>query len=315
MRSMTSRLAILAMSALAVLAGSVLVGTAPASAHGTWPDGTSTGYGTSPFTGTLNSPIGDQIFTSSCGSPPCLHVLQNEHIVGKVVVGSGHHVAVFNSWIEGDDSDDIAVETTGTGIAQVDYSTISGDFDVAGVYGRHISITYTEFTDLPGTGAILNAGSELRESWMHDFSTNASQVAHGVQVFDVWQGCQGSGSYPSGCASSTGGPSVFSITVFHNFLQLDGNQWSALYAEPAFGTNPTGAQWYFQQNFFVGGASEAVHIANPNNDLVWLNVRENHVMTGSSYTIETTNINVLCRQEWDNYSATSYFTTPYGTLC
>jgi hypothetical protein len=281
----------------------------PASAHGTWPSATSTGYGISPFTSTLNSSIGDQVFTSVCGSPPCYHNLTNEHIQGKVVVGTGHVVAVVNSWIE-HDNDSIAVETTGTGSAQVDWTTISGSFINAAV-GRNLSMDHDDISGITATGIALHARGNLQNSWLHDFATSSMYPEHGVLLFDVWQYCQ-LVNVPDGC-NNPGGVSGFTTTVYHNFIQLDGNVWSALYAAPAYGTNPTGANWQINDNFFVGGASETVHIADPNGDLQFLNASRNHVMTSTSETVA--DYDVACGWEWDNYSTASAQSAPLGTAC
>lgn len=267
----------------------------PASAHGSWPDGSTTGP-----TQSLTSSAGDQVFTSACGSPPCLDFVSRVHVTGKIVAGSDHVAIVTDSDVEGDDSDDLALETTGSGAIIMQDSLIHGDYDIAASYGRNITIERTEIYDLPASGVIALMANIIEDNYIHDFNTNAMTYAFGIQMFDVWQG------YPTPIGAS----------VVHNFVWLDGNQTNSLYAAPAFGTNAY-SEWQIHNNFFIGGVN-GVFVDNSSGDVGNVNFYENHIWHTDTLAVDVSGAASsigVCANESDDFFTASAWSSPEGDAC
>lgn len=294
---MKCKLAAFAAAAL-LCAGLGLAGASPASAHGTWPDVSTTGP-----TQSQTTSVGDQIFTT-CGSPPCLHYISRANVNGTIYASNGNFVIVTDSIITGDGSDAFGVETGADGFIEVDDSIIKDDFTSAGAYGRTINIKRTEFDNLPYDGFVMGMGSLLQDSWMHNWNVPAMTVgADGIQVFDVWSGHPGT---------------FVQAEIDHNMIEGDySTLWSAIWVSPDFGGSSS-AIVNIHDNFFVGGAWETIHITDSGvgspDSYVDLPFMRNHVLTGSTITITATNART-CENEDDDYMTASYMSGALGASC
>jgi hypothetical protein len=255
-----------ALSILAVTAVAMVLTASPARPAGVldpWPDASTTGPRVA-----ITTNLGDTRYTSYT-------VVNSTHFAGGVVV-DGATVVFIDSIFEGDGSDNIGIETVNGGIAIVQHSRITGNYPVAGAYGRNLTIQYTDITGLPLDGVLPGMASIIEHNYFHDFRTRPGVFADAIQTWDTYPGY---------------GASWIGLSINHNFVWMSNAQSTALSAQPVFGGNPY-SQLSVTGNLFIGGAGFTVYIADAGTDRYGEVVfQNNHIFALSAVYIAVTNLN------------------------